>query len=134
MPIRNSKHFFESQWTLDLLSNQLGGRRGFGDIDAITERHGCFLILEFKHPNAVRVPMGQHILLQKLTEVGDGDITALVVWGERDKPQMAQIYSRGEAGNRFAITEEALHELIRRWDAWAENRKPSKTQETTTHE
>lgn len=134
MPIRNKQAFFDSQWTLDNFSNLLGGRRGFGDIDAITERNGYVLILEFKHPNALRVPMGQHILLTKLTAIGDGDITAIVIWGERDRPQMAQIYDRGEAGKRFPITEEALHNLIRRWDAYADSHKQRKLQETTTHE
>ncbi|MCA9368525.1 hypothetical protein KC887_09850 [Candidatus Kaiserbacteria bacterium] len=120
MPIKNREQFFASQWTLDELSECLGGRRGFTDVDALTERHGKFLLLEFKHPNAMKVPTGQHILLKNITQVGNGDITAIVVWGEPDKPIAAQIYKDGECGNRFHITKDALHNLIKRWDAWAD--------------
>jgi len=120
MPIKNRAQFFGSQWDLDLLSKNLGGRRAFSDIDAMTERRGKFLLIEFKHRNAGKIPIGQAILLKRFSELGDGHATALVVWGEPDRPVFAQIYNRGECGNRFAITEELLHNLIRGWDAWAD--------------
>ncbi|MCA9367804.1 hypothetical protein KC887_06120 [Candidatus Kaiserbacteria bacterium] len=119
MPIRNREAFYNSQWTLDKLSDCLPKKLAFTDIDAATECHGHFLIIEMKDPSVYRVPTGQDLFMRRMSGLDDGLVTCVVVFGKPDVPESAIIYWRGVKYPRFDIDADGLHNLIRRWYAHA---------------
>ena len=98
---------------IELLADCLPGRIAFGDVDAIVEVCGNFLLLEWKdHP---QLGMGQRLLFERLTLLCPA--TALIVEGDAEAMTVSSI--RPVRGGVLWPTEptdlEGLRQHIRAW-------------------
>jgi hypothetical protein len=87
----------------------------FGDVDAIVENGGHFLILEWKRPGAT-CPRGQQILHQKLTALAP-QITIVLVQGDAENMtvESVQVVSNGKYDTREDCTIDQLKDRCRAW-------------------
>lgn len=77
-PIRNKKTFEEDAIDFTVFNDILPDKRGFTDIDGVTERHGHFLFLEKKRIGQ-EIPTGQRIMFERLSL--QPKTTVILFWG-----------------------------------------------------
>ncbi len=95
MTIENERAFLDGIWDWAILDGCFGETRiKPTDIDGLVERNGHFLMLECKSPG-VPVKQGQAMMLNRA--VTTGFFTAMIVWGEQNKPEKLHII--GAMGN-----------------------------------
>jgi hypothetical protein len=87
----------------------------FTDVDAVIERRGFFLFLEFKGED-VDVPTAQRILLEQLTRLSD-NVIAMVVSCDCETMTVTHVqpFDGGAMGQRKACTLRQLQGFVRRW-------------------
>lgn len=65
---------------LEDFSDVLPGAISFSDLDAVVEIRGNFLLLEFKSGDVRPIPTGQRLLIERLTQLNQQRLTAVVVF------------------------------------------------------
>jgi hypothetical protein len=102
---------------IEIFADSLPGKISFGDIDAISEIRGNFLMLEFKETSVI--PKGQRILFQRLTRLApfhvmviEGDIETMTVYG-------VSYVSEGRIGRQRPMNLQGLKDKIKSWGEWA---------------
>jgi len=123
--IRNKDAYMRALWDWGFLNNQCFGDTGcqVSDIDGAVERRGHVIFIEAKPPGK-KVSRGQMKFFAALSQSG---FTVLIVWGETNKPQEAQIWEPHKelAGKKMPATEASIIEIVRRWFVWV-NQIPAK--------
>jgi len=113
MTIRNKKNYMAQLWDWGFLDDCFGGTQiKVSDLDGIVERNGHFLVIEAKGPGAP-VPQGQSIMFSQMA--ANPALTVLVVWGEPNKPDHAQVWGR----ERVKADEAKIKRLVSRWYQYA---------------
>jgi len=108
--IRNMDNFIASKWSYSYFDQAFQPTRiSFGDLDAVVERNGQFLVLETKG-EGVPVPRGQERMFNSM--VGLGCFTVLVLWG---KPPCEVTACRIWPGIKFNTDKDAVFEFIKEW-------------------
>lgn len=103
-----------------ILDENLPGKIGFSDIDAITEVNGHFLILEWK-PCIGDLPLGQKIMFERMTK--GKRFTVFVVAGDAEGMNVESICTifDGKIKAWAKSTIEVLQKRISNWSAWAKS-------------
>lgn len=101
------------------------------DIDGLVEINGHFLLMEFKHEDALRtgrVPKGQYFMLARLIDTKSFTVF-MVGTNERSHPSILQILYPSTSSKPRAlidpIDENGVYEQCQKWAQWAE-RQPQK--------
>jgi len=99
---------------IEVFSECFPGRINFGDVDAIVEIGGQFLLLEWKEFTA-ELPTGQRIMYRRLT--GDEHFVVLVVVGDAETMAVEgiQAWEKGRAKPFEALDLAGLKRRIRSW-------------------
>lgn len=119
MSIEDDKKFMAGIWDWGILMGCFGDSRiEPTDIDGFVERNGRYLVLETKALNAP-VKLGQRLTFESMQR--DGLHTVIVVWGEKNKPERAQVYTRHKTTPVFPCNLERLRELVSQWYAYADS-------------
>lgn len=117
MNIVDPEAFLASVWDWSFLNDCFHGTNiRITDIDGHVERKGHFLYFETKGPN-VEVSQGQMIMFKMLTK--DHAFDVIIIWGNPNKPQRAQIISRGKEYRIFDCDTNKLHDVVSRWFQYA---------------
>ena len=95
------------------LGDALPGRVAPTDLDALLERKGHFLVLEYKPPG-MPLPMGQRITLRSLVKLG---MDVWVVWGDGPEVEVGAMDRRGEVP---FVEKMSVGKLRRRVKTWFE--------------
>jgi hypothetical protein len=93
------------------------------DIDMILERHGYFLVGEWKHPGE-EMSKGQLILLNSLAK--NKSFVVLVIYGSTDNETEVLNFCRLDKNGMLMDAGNGLEELklfIQRWYYWADKMK-----------
>lgn len=110
MGIKNWEAYKASLWDLNIFDHCFRPTRlAFGDIDAIVERRGCFLVLETKFPN-VNIPQGQARMFNAMVKTGRFDV--LIIWGQPSQPESMLHWQRGHLEY---VTLADVKAFIRNW-------------------
>lgn len=110
MTIHDPDGFMKNFWDWGFLDECFEGSNcKVSDVDGEVERYGKFLVIETKSPGA-SIPKGQQILLDAKQKRGD---LVVVVWGERNKPEMMQIWGHHEKPVPTDI--QKLKDVVRWW-------------------
>jgi len=96
------------RWVADALP----GRIAPMDLDCVLERHGRFLVMEFK-PEGGPLPMGQRLTLKQLVRKG---MDVWVVWELPE--EWVQVGSMDRNGNVLFIEDMRVNRLRRRVSEW----------------
>lgn len=96
------------------LGDTLPGRVAPTDFDFVLERHGRFLIIEFKPPGGA-LPMGQRITLKALAR--DPRFTVWIVWhGDGElRATLGPVDARGDILVREEMSLTHLRSLVKKW-------------------
>ena len=99
---------------IELFDDCFQGSNAFTDLDSIIERHGRFLILEWKGKNDV--PIGQSIMFKKMTL--DSRFVVVVVRSDAETMvvEAIQVVEGGETGEWEPCDIESLKQRMRRWE------------------
>jgi hypothetical protein len=99
------------------------GKIGFGDVDGLIERRGCFLFIEWKEPGA-SLTTGQLITLKKLAAVPY--FTVLMVEGDNAQMSVESVCQVTENGvsTKRATDLEGLKGIFANWYERANNPSP----------
>ena len=99
---------------IEVFDDCFPGLNAFTDVDAIIERNGRFLILEWKDHRDI--PTGQRIMFERLTQ----DSSLVVVMVQGNSETMAVEAIKMVAGGKIGAWEpcdlESLKRRIRRWE------------------
>jgi hypothetical protein len=96
-------------WSFDILPEKVG----FTDIDAILERNGQFLVLEFKPPGkGTWVPQGQWLTFQRM--LASGLFAVWVISPTPGDPNLLEVHFMEDRA-RVKATRAALKVAIERW-------------------
>ena len=118
MNIRNLDTYVANLWDWGFLNDCFGGTRiRVTDLDGLVERNGHFLFIEAKS-NGKDIPLGQKLLFKAL--IASPQNRVLIIWGEPNKPQMAQFWGH----EPFTADEEKIRDVVKRWFAYANNKRP----------
>lgn len=98
-----------NSWVADL-----PGKQGFMDVDALLEKNGRFLVLEYKPPGE-GLPLGQRITLKALVKTGL--FTVWVVWHKDgfETCQVAALDAHGLTPFTANISVIDLHDRVHEW-------------------
>jgi hypothetical protein len=114
--LRNKKAFTAALWDYGIFAGCFGqSGAAISDIDGNIERHGFFLVFEFKGPES-GVPYGQRLALQ--ARANDGRTTVVVVWGPVNTPQRMEVIGSGRGVEPVDLA--ALRAYVANWWAWAD--------------
>lgn len=117
MTIHNDDAYLNGIWDWGILAGCFGDTKiEPTDIDGNVNRHGRWLQLEAKGPD-VPIPRGQQIDFEEKRRTGL--FTIIVVWGERNQPQRAQVYHSRGVTEPFDCNLEQFRRLVSRWFAYA---------------
>jgi hypothetical protein len=119
--IHNAHGYLKGVWDWSILDGCYTGNCGITDIDGLTERKGRFLVLETKAPG-VPLPLGQHYTFEAMRRLGA--FTVLVVWGETDRPQEIQFYTKHGVTDVLPCTLAALRAVVSEWFEQVNTGKP----------
>lgn len=110
---------------LEEISSALPGAVAFSDVDAIVERRGWFLILEFKQAPAKALPTGQRILLEALSRLSPRIAVAVVYLDGNDGmvARAIQVCRLGQWQPIEVCTTERLHQRVASWARRVEARQ-----------
>ena len=78
------------------------------NLDMIVERHGYFLVAEWKHPKE-RVSKGQEILLKSLARMKN--FTVIVISGDSAETMMVHKFWKIQKDGSLTLIGTSLHEL-----------------------
>ena len=103
---------------IEQFSGALPGRNAFGDVDAITEQNGYFLLLEWKNSGSRELRGGQEIMYRRMTQ--DNRWTVMVIVGNAETMKIIS-YSTFRHGQRYpqnndiSASLEDINNYIRAW-------------------
>lgn len=121
MTINDPKGFVAGLWDWSILDGCFGntGIR-VGDADGMVERNCRTLLIDPKAPGTLLKP-GQMRMWrnQSLT----GWITVYVVWGDTDKPEHIQIYTKKKIYQKMPCDMELFRDLVKSWFDYASKSK-----------
>jgi len=118
MTINNPDAYVAGIWDWGILRGCFGETRiEPTDIDGLVERNGKFLLIEAKAPN-VELKRGQQITFQALQKTGVFSI--LIVWGETNKPERMQLWTRKGEMLIDPASLDKLRQIVAKWFAWAD--------------
>lgn len=109
---------------IEVFAGCLPGKISFGDVDAIVEVGGHFLMMEWK-PSMNPLSMGQSIMYERLTQQKNWSV--IIVAGDAETMQIDGMasYVHQDGGSVFIDWEDCtLDELksrIERWAIWVKN-------------
>lgn len=122
--IRNMDNFIASKWSYGYFDEAFRPTRiSFGDLDAVVERNGQFLVLETKG-EGVPVPTGQEMMFNRMIDCGN--YTVLILWG---KPPCEVTAWRIWPGLKVPVDKATVREFILEWRRMAERTPPRKVQQ-----
>jgi len=100
---------------LGIFDDCFPGRIAFGDVDAIVEISGNFLLMEWKDAGCGDVSGGQRYMYEAMTR--DEKFLVIAVYGDAEimEIQSIQIYHNGKATPREPCTIEELKMRVKRW-------------------
>lgn len=101
----------------------LPGKQGFMDVDALLEKNGHFLVLEYKPPGQ-GLPLGQRITLKALVKTGL--FTVWIVWHQDGAAlcEVAALDSHGLTPFVASLTTSELHDKVHEWLAAESQQTP----------
>jgi hypothetical protein len=102
---------------IELFAHVLPGKIAFTDVDATTEVCSNFLFLEWKSGEPRDLPIGQRIYAQRLTELGKGAITYVVVCGDAETMTVSHVLTiyKGKLSQWEPCDFTSLEARIARW-------------------
>ena len=102
---------------IEVFADCFPNKIAMSDIDGVVEINGNFLFMEWKGDGG-KVSTGQHILLQRLTQLSD-KVVAYVVYGDSQTMQVHQVtrYYKGNSRD-YDMQLEQLKEQFRNWGQW----------------
>lgn len=91
------------------------GRIAFGDVDAIVEISGNFLLMEWKDSGCGDVGGGQRYMYEAMTR--DKKYTVVAVYGDAEfmSVDSIQVYHKGKAAERTACDTDELKSRVNAW-------------------
>lgn len=121
MTIKNERAFMDGIWDWAILDGCFGDTRITPtDIDGLVERNGHFLIFECKSPG-VPVRQGQEIMLNRAVETGF--FTAMIVWGEKNKPEKLKVIGRMGNAEVDPCDKDLFRDYVKQWFKYANQQK-----------
>lgn len=121
MTINNPELFCAGLWDWATLDGCFGNTRiKPTDIDGFVERNGKFLIIETKGAG-VPIPKGQWITFNELRKLEV--FTIIVVWGETNKPEEMQVFTRNGISQKKSCTLDEFRDKVKSWYEFADNKK-----------
>ncbi len=111
MNIRNVGIFQGSFWDWSPFNDCFEGSIRISDIDGVVERKGHFLYIETKKAGTP-ITTGQRIMHDAWIKKGD---SVLVIWGEHNQPQAAEIRWPGGRRGFNPCDQNRLRWIFQRW-------------------
>ena len=114
----------KSRPKIEIFAKCLPGKCAFGDVDAMAEINGNFLLLEFKSGEPRELSIGQRLTFERLTKLSD-KIRVVVVCANSETMEVraVQLIWRGKIYPWEIATTESLQERISRWSQRAERQE-----------
>lgn len=121
MTINSQERFIAALWDWGILDGCFGNTKiALTDIDGLVERKGQFLLIEAKG-KGVELKDGQRRLLITLSNLSQ--FTVFIVWGDKNKPEKLQIFSRGRQYSRKDTNLEHFRQKVSEWYIMADTRQ-----------